>query len=80
MSRPLPSFDSTAPLPLPDFAARKAELIAAIGRLNPGATPAFLQAFTPDALRRYLDRLENVVSLPDPALAEGVGERTAAAA
>ena len=58
---------------LTETAGRKAELIAAIGRLNPGATPAFLQAFTPDALGRYLERLERVVSLPDPAEAEGVG-------
>ncbi|MBB6440819.1 hypothetical protein [Phycisphaera mikurensis] len=60
---------------LPGIADRKAELIAAIGRLNPGATPAFLEAFTPDALGRYLQRLETIV--PEPAAAaedEGVGQ------
>ena len=65
---------------LPDVAGRKAELIAAIGRLNPGATPAFLQAFTPDALSRYLERLERVVTLEDPAHAEGVGPALSEAA
>ena len=64
----------------PDVAGRKNELIAAIGRLNPGATPSFLQAFTPDALARYLDRLERVVAVEDPADAEGVGPALAEAA
>ena len=65
---------------LQETAGQKQELIAAIGRLNPGATAAFLQAFTPDALSRYLHRLERVVAVPDPAEAEGVGPAVAEAA
>lgn len=65
---------------VPDTAGRKAELIAAIGRLNPGATPAFLQAFTPDALERYLERLERVTENVDDGFDEGVGPVVSAAA
>lgn len=72
----------------PEIAGRKAELIAAIGRRNPGATPAFLQAFTPDALSRYLDRLERVTQTQEIAADgidgiddhEGVGPVVSAAA